>query len=127
MNDLQNNAALTLDLVRAFAKEIASIGCTWHRAFLRIAVGTGYTEAKASYVGPAGATIVDVLAHKAFFHCVNEMTGPLFATLESARPIKVALVVLNADFSYELMYEYDDPNQWAISKLNGRTGVPSGV
>lgn len=124
---MRDNATLTIELVRAFAKEIAGIGHVWNHAYLRISTSPGNTEAKASYIGPNGANIVNVLEHKAFFHWVTGTAARLFNTLEAARPVQVALVVLNSDLSYELMYEYDDPHRWAISKLNGGTGVPSGL
>ncbi|MES2151456.1 MAG: hypothetical protein V4508_16895 [Pseudomonadota bacterium] len=127
MQDPQENAALTVDLVRAFAKEVASVTPTWQRAFLRFAKSTGVTEAKASYVGPAGTNILNVLEHKTFFHWVTETAERLFETQKATRPIKVALLVLNADFSYEITYEHEDPQRWTISKLNGGTGVPSGL
>ncbi|NHZ96415.1 hypothetical protein [Massilia sp. CCM 8734] len=127
MHDLKDNAALTVELVVAFAKEVATINPTWQRAFLRIAKSTGVAEAKASYVGLTGTSIVNVLEHKIFFHWVTETAALLFETLEATRPVKVALVVLNPDLSYELTYEYSDPERWTISKFNGGTGVPSGL
>jgi hypothetical protein len=127
MRELNDNAALTVELVGAFAKEIATIGEVWERADLGIRTSTGNTEVKASYVGPTGVSIVNVLEHKAFFHWAPGTAARLFDTLEAQRPVKVALVVLNSDLSYELMYEYDDPNRWAISKLNGGTSVHSGL
>lgn len=127
MHELEENAALTVKLVGKFAKEIDTIGEVWKRAYLRIADGAGNNEAKASYVSLDGANIVDVLEHKAFFHWVTATAAQLFNTLETTRKVKVALVVLNSDLSYELMYKYDDPHRWAISKLSGGTGVPSGL
>lgn len=125
MHELKDNVAPTIELVSAFAKEITAIGKVWEHAYLRIGTSAGNTEVKASYVGPAGVAIVNVLEHKAFFHWVPGTAARLFDTLEAKRPVKVALVVLNSDLSYELMYEYDDAHRWAISKLNGGTGVPS--
>jgi len=127
MHEHKDNTALTVELVAAFAKEVAAIDRAWQRAFLRIAKSTGVIEAKASYLGPTGTNIVNVLEHKVFFHWVPEIAERLFETLEATRPVRVALVVLSSDLSYELIYEYDDPNRWAISKLNGGTGVPSGL
>lgn len=127
MNELKNNATLTVEIVGELAKEISTIEPTWQRAFLRISKGIGIAEAKASYVGPTGIIIVNVLEHKTFFHWVVDITDRFFETLDATRPVKVALVVLNSDLSYELTYEYDDPQRWTISKLNGGTGVPAGL
>ncbi|SEM43223.1 hypothetical protein SAMN05518845_12521 [Variovorax sp. YR750] len=83
------------------------------------------TEVKASLVGTRGVEIVDVIAHKPFFHWANGIVEELRDSLPSASPFKVALVELNADFSYEVKYEFDNARRWAISKLNGGSGLPS--
>ncbi|MGN6525638.1 MAG: hypothetical protein ACTHL8_04565 [Burkholderiaceae bacterium] len=125
MPDQARNAALTLQLVKAFAREVASIESTWQRAFLRLAAQPGATEVKASLVSTRGIDIVDVVAHKPFFHWANGIVGELRDSLPSASPFKVALVELNADLSYEVKYEFENARRWAISKLNGGSGLPS--
>ncbi|HEX7690435.1 MAG TPA: hypothetical protein VF453_22195 [Burkholderiaceae bacterium] len=125
MPDQARSAALTVELVKAFARELASIDRAWQRAFLRLAAQPGVTEVKASLVGSRGVEIVDVVAHKPFFHWANGIVGQLRDSLPSTSPFKVALVELNADFSYEVKYEFDNAQRWAISKLNGGSGLPT--
>ena len=69
--------------------------------------------------------MVDVVSHKPFFHWASGIVGQLRDSLPSASPFKVALVELNADFSYEVRYEFDNAQRWAISKLNAGSGLPS--
>ena len=125
MSDQAKNAALTVDLVKAFAREMPTVDAAWQRAFLRIALAPGVAEVKASYVGSRGVELVDVMAHKPFIHWVSGVAGQLRDSLQAASPFKVALVVLNADFSYEVKYEFENPQRWAISKLNGGSGLPA--
>ena len=126
MPDPAHNASLTVELVQAFAHQMALIDPTWQRAYLRIAMHSNVPEAKASYVGATGVEIVDVRAHKPFFHWVTATATQLRDSLPAAKPFKVALVVLSSDLSYEVKYDDEDERRWAISKLNGGTGVPVG-
>jgi len=96
----------------------------WQRGFLRIANAPGVIEVKASFVGSHGIEIVDVIAHKPFIHWASGIAGQIRDSLQSASPFKVALVELNADFSYEVKYEFENSQRWAISKLNGGSGLP---
>jgi len=124
MPDQTQNAALVVELAKAFAHEMPTIAPSWERAYLRIEVDANSSGAKASFVGPGGIGIVDVIAHKPFFHWVNGIAGQLRDSLGSAKPFKVALMTLNADLSYEMKYEYGNGRRWGISKLNGASGIP---
>jgi len=64
-------------------------------------------------------------AAKSFSQWANGIVVQLRDSLPSASPFKVALVELNTDFSYEVKYEFENPQRWAISKLNGRSGLPA--
>lgn len=125
MSAQTSNAALVVDLARAFAREMPTINPSWQRAYLRIAIDADVPGAKASYVSPAGVAIVDVIAHKPFFHWVTGIAGQLRDSLESKKPFKVALLILDSDLSYEMKYEYGNERRWAISKLNGGSGIPA--
>ena len=124
MSDQSKNAALTIEVVKAFAREMSSIDQTWQRAYLRISIDSNSSQTKASYTGASGVKLVNVMAHKPFFHWVNGLACELRDSLESAEPFKVALVVLSSDFSYDVKYEYKNQNRWLISKLDGASGIP---
>lgn len=124
MPEHPRNAALVVELAQAFAREMPAIAPDWQRAYLRIAVGQQGSAAKASFVSQGGVGIVDVIAHKPFFHWVTSIARELCNSLPLSKPPKVALMILNEDLSYEVKYEYDNERRWTISKLNGASGIP---
>jgi hypothetical protein len=122
---IRQAAALAVELVKAFDRARSTTDSAWQHAFLRIANVPGATEVKAYFVGSRGIGIVDVVAHKPFIHWASGIAGQICDSLQSARPFKVALVELNADFSCEMKYEFQNPQRWAISRFKGGSGLPA--
>nr|EIT1518104.1 hypothetical protein [Acinetobacter baumannii] len=72
-----------------------------------------------------GVEIIDVLKYKDFFQPVNMNGQELLAALGKIKG--VFLLVIDANFDYEINFEYQDMNRWKISKLAGGTGVSEGI
>jgi len=116
---------IVIDLARRFISLIQDIDSGWHKGYLRVCVGEGISEAKASYAHQAGVEIIDVLKHKEFFHAAQAMGRDLLVALEKSGGLFVLLV--DARFDYEIKFEYENMGRWRISKLKGGSGIPEGL
>ena len=116
---------LVIDLTKCFISLIRDIDPEWRKGYLRICVGDGVAEAKASYVHHSGVEIVDVLKHKEFFHASPAKGRELLAAL--GKPGGLFVLIVDSNFDYEIKFEYKNMNKWGISKLKGGTGLPEGL
>ena len=41
------------------------------------------------------------------------------------RRFLVFLLTVDSDFEYDIAFEYDNPDRWQITKLDGGAGVPA--
>jgi len=104
-----------------------AMGKPWQRAFVRIEVGDGQQTCKGSYVLSDDVHIFDVLKHKPMFSDFHNFWPQLReASSNSGKMFCVALLIVDSAFNYEIKYEYDDISRWAITKLDGASGLPAG-
>lgn len=116
--------SIAAGLAKSFISVISGIDPEWHKGYLRVYVGDGVSEAKASYVRQSGVEIIDVLKHKEFFHAAPAKGRDLLAALEKSSGLFV--LVVDASFDYEIKFEYKNMNKWRISKLKDGSGIPEG-
>jgi len=116
---------IVIDLAKSFISLVRDIDPEWHKGYLRVYVGDGVSEAKASYVRQSGVEIIDVLKHKEFFHAAPAKGRDLLAALE--KPGGLFVLIVDSSFDYEIKFEYKNMNKWRISKLKGGTGIPEGL
>jgi len=48
-------------------------------------------------------------------------------TRSAEKAFKVCLLIVDANLNYEVKFEYEDPEKWAMTKMNGGSGVPVGI
>lgn len=124
----QKSAELTIELAKAFATEMHNLGTPWIKAYMRFEAGDDWCGCKGSYTTADGAILLDVFKHKDLMRRFQELGPQLREELShNGKRFCVTLLTLDADMNYEFLYEYNDANKWAISKLDGASGVPDGV
>ena len=116
---------LAMDLAKSFTALIRDIAPDWSKGYLRFCSSSSVSEAKASYVHPAGVAIVDVLQHVEFFHSATARGKELLAALEKSEGVFV--LIADSNFDYEIKFEFSDMDKWRISKMKGGTGIPVGL
>jgi len=116
---------LVIDTAKSFISLIKQIAPGWQKAYLRFSEWDSISEAKASYVHPAGVEIIDVLQHKKFFQSISQSGGVLLASL--GKPEGIFLLIVDSSFDYEIKFEYEDRSKWRISKIGGGGGIPEGL
>ncbi|MHC6186882.1 hypothetical protein ACYU0V_12180 [Acinetobacter sp. X9] len=118
-------SSLVVEIAKKFITLMMGVEPQWEKAYLRFSCNNSVTELKASFVSETGVEIIDVLKYKDFFHPMNMQGQELLAALGKIKG--VFLLVIDANFDYEINFEYQDMNRWKISKLAGGTGVPEGI
>lgn len=96
----------------------------WKEAYLRFSAHDLVSEVKASCVHGDGVDILDVAQHGHFFQLMGRQGQELMNALGMKEG--VFLLVVNAQYDYEIQFERADMTRWRISKLDGGTGVPAG-
>ena len=127
MKDIDEASRLVVELARLLIREMQALGKPWKKAFLRSEIVEGVQTHKGSFVCGDVVYLFDVLEHKTMFSGVHEIARRLReASANEEKRFCVALLVVDSNFGYEVQYEYDDVGRWAISKLDGGSGIPAG-
>lgn len=118
-------AQLVVDMAQALVSTIQAIDSSWERAYLRFSREPGQSQVKASYVHAGEADLVSVMSHRDFFSFAQRTGEALLAAVGKERG--VILVWVDSNFDYEVKFEYDDLSRWAITRMDGGTGIPVGL
>ena len=116
---------LVVDVAKSFISLVRNIAPDWQKAYLRFSKWDSVSESKASYVHSSGVEIIDVLKHKEFFQSISRSGGDLLTAVGKEKGI--FLLEIDSNFDYEIKFEYENPENWRITKLGGGTGIPEGV
>jgi hypothetical protein len=127
-SNVHNSATdIGIELVKALATEMRSMGIEWSTAYVRFEASESKSEWKGSYT----TQLFDVFQHKGlikkFQILAPELQRKLAASSKTGKKFCVFLLVLESSMDYEFKYEYEDKSHWKISKLNGASGVPEGL
>lgn len=114
-----------IGLAKAFIQIIASIDPKHEKAFYRFQFEPMRYGSNSSYVVGANVFLVDPFQHGRSLEHLNAISAALFQYLDN-RP-GVLLLTTDADFNYDIRFEYDDLERWKINKLNGSSGIPQGL
>ena len=96
----------------------------WRAGYLRLRHEEGATDARASYATESQVELVSAVGDP-FLRTAGAIGARLVAALGKERG--VVLLVVKHDFSYEIRFDWDDPDRWMITKLGGATGLPAGL
>lgn len=127
MKDIDEATRLTIELAKLLVRDMQAMGAPWQKAFLRAEFGDGEQSIKGSYALENDVRLFNTLEYKPMFAAVHEIAPRLReASSNAGRKACVALLVVDSNFNYEVKYEYENSERWAISKLNGESGIPVG-
>lgn len=118
---------LVVDLAKSFIEYIQSANLdAWDEAFLRFHSSPGQTGVTSIYrAGDEGEYFRS--PHKFdFYKAVDRKFRALRDELARAAPRQfcVCLLRVDSEYHYKMLYEYDDPTKWEISKEDGGSGIP---
>jgi hypothetical protein len=114
-------ATLLIDAMRQVSPQ-------WKRAYMRLQADDDGMSARISYVNAAGVELLGSIDYSTVYKQAIELGTRLKEFTDTGRrPFKVCLVIADAAFNYDVLFEYDDAGKWAITKLDGASGIPVGI
>jgi len=126
MNEQASNCVIAL--ATALIDTMRQVSPQWNRAYMRLEADADDMSARISYVDPVGVHLLGGIDHSAVYRQAIDLGIQLKALTDTGRrPFRVCLVVVDGAFNYEVLFEYEDSGKWAISKLDGGSGVPVGL
>ena len=120
-------AELVVEIAKDFADFVTRSGDEWSRGFARFHhCGSSY-GATSSYVDTSGRSwILGGKDDGGFYRRFKENGVRLRELLAiDDRRFLVFLLTVDSHFDYDIAFEYDNPDRWQITKLDGGAGVPA--
>jgi hypothetical protein len=100
----------------------------WNRAYMRLQADADSMSARISYVNTVGVHLLGAIDYSTAYRQAIDLGTQLKELTDTGRrPFQVCLVIVDAAFNYEVLFEYEDPGKWGISKLDGCSGIPVGL
>lgn len=124
MPDLQTQSEVVTDLAKVLMTFVRETIPTWRAAYFRAYVTPSEEGQTASVVDANGVQLIGAVRNAALYNAMAPLCRKLFAGvgMESG----VFLLTCLADYSYDLKFERDDLSRWAITKMDGKSGIPEG-
>ena len=116
---------LVIEIAKIVMTELQRDYVGWQRAFIRFDATDDHYGSKGSYQTNDGVWLFDPFKHDDMFINLNELGIELRSILK--KRFCVFLLTVKSDFSYTIDFEYEDAGKWAISKMDGATGLPLGI
>lgn len=122
------SSELVVDIARMLMATMERDVPGWQRAFWRFDASDSHYGSTGSYVTDQGISLLDPFTQPEFFEQANAKGASLREDLRNeGRGFCVALLQVNAHFDFKMDYEWKDPRKWVITKMNGASGMPSGL
>jgi hypothetical protein len=119
---------LVIDIAKDLISTMQDSVPGWKKAYIRFEASDEHCAAKGSYVTPEGVSIFNVLTFKPLFSRIQERGVELRSALQNnGKHFCLFLLTVDAEFQYNIDFEWNDPERWKISKMNGASGLPEGV
>jgi hypothetical protein len=114
-------ATLLIDAMRQVSPQ-------WRRAYMRLQADDDGRSARISYVNAAGVHLLGGIDYSRVYRQAIDLGSQMKQFTDTGRrPFKVCLVIVDAAFNYDVLFEYHDAGKWAITKLEGASGIPVGI
>lgn len=122
--------ALVFEIAKEFVELVRRVEPKWSKAYFRFCLEgprDGWTKhgATASYVIKSTAALIAASKHGTFYDSMNNKIMRLLTML--GKDQAVVLVVINSTFHCDIKFEYQNLDQWKITKMDGGTGIPEGL
>jgi hypothetical protein len=118
-------SSVTIELAKELIELVRNMEPRWSKAYYRFrSEGVRYGS-NGSYVVSSGAVLISAMKNAAFYARMNEKGAKLLSLFGKEKG--VFLLIADANFDYDVKFEWEDLHRWEITKLNGGTGVPAGI
>jgi hypothetical protein len=118
-------SAVVIELAKEFIELVQSLAPRWTNAYYRFRSEGNRYGANASYVNGADVTLIGAIKNGRFYESMNKKGAELLRLLGKEQG--VFLLSVDAQFDYDVKFEWNDLHRWEITKMNGRSGIPEGL
>jgi hypothetical protein len=124
----EKESSLVISIAKIVMTDLQKDYPGWQRAFIRFDATDDYYGFKGSYQTNEGVWLFDPFKHDEMFRNLNQLGVELRDILQKdQKRFCVFLLTVESDFSYTIDFEYENAGRWAISKMNGASGLPIGI
>lgn len=124
MNPSQRDSELVVELARTLIGFMEDQHAGWSRAFFRFHADEEHYGSTASYEQGGAVMLFSAMRMKDFF---EQMNGIAYRLWCGGLGFKVMLLTVRSDYDYDIQFENQDAQRWRITKMDGATGIPSGM
>ncbi|WP_416885622.1 hypothetical protein [Marinospirillum sp.] len=121
---MDKQSEIAVSIAGKFFGFISSSTPEWEEAYLRFNGDSESAGITATFLKGDTAHYIDA-DDELEFETMSELTD-MFQSLQGCFPFKVCLLVIKPNKEYKIKYEQDLSEKWAITKLDGSTGIPAG-
>ena len=114
-------SALVLELSQQLFAQVPQALPEWNKAYYRFCQSADGNSASASCRGN-GTKPIDPVAHADFFREMDDKAAALIKLL--GKPQGVLLVIIGADASYKVDFDWEDLGRWPIAADGSISGLP---
>lgn len=119
---------IVMALARNFMSLLQNQMPGWSRAFYRFDFDELKYGSIASYERAARVDLIDPFTTGDFYPAMNDLALALRDEMDQDKPLFcVFLLTVDESFDYKITFEYQDPRRWRISKMEGSSGIPTGL
>lgn len=120
----QRDSEIAVELAQTFVGMLNEQYPGWSRAFFRFNASDQRRGGQASFVREGRVDLFSAFASPESMNRMLRLGDELWV---SQRSFKVLLLVVQGNLEYTIHFEAKDERRWAISKMDGGTGIPDGV
>ena len=119
---------ITIELAKVLMSTMEASFPGWQHAFIRFEASEAHYGSKGSFKSPKGVFLLDPFSQKSLFEKINALGYELWNCLTNKdKKFHVFLLSVNSSFDFKIDYEWKDKTKWQISKIDGGTGIPTGI
>ncbi|AXV76818.1 MULTISPECIES: hypothetical protein [Ralstonia solanacearum species complex] len=117
--------AVVIELAKEFIELMRELDPKWSKAYYRFRSEGGRYGSNASYISESNVSLIGALKWAGFYERMNARGAKLVEILGKTQG--VFLLTIDAEFSYDIKFDWEDLSRWEITKLDGGTGLPQGI
>lgn len=119
---------IVLEMTKSCIDFVHAVDPQWGTAYLRYYANDTDQGVQGSYEKKGHVVLFPTVGYGDFYDEILDLGDALRELLEKeGEKFVVCLLVVDSQFRYKIQFEYKDVEKWAISKMNGRNGIPEGL
>ena len=125
-NSMKSESEMVIELAKGFIQTMIDSNEKWDKAFFRFHSDVNGYGGNASYTQGSSVNLLGQFKFDGFVEKTCDKFENLKKSLaQSNKPFCVALLVIDNQYNFKILYEYNDLDKWFITKIDS-DGIPRG-